>query len=95
MIITECKKCNKLVWPNCKFCSICLEKTRKRDVNNIGKIIEFSKKDKTIFCIGEFEQIRIIGTLQTNSNDILPNSRIKLHTKNLHEQLTYFFTLID
>ena len=95
MIITECKKCNKIIWPKCDFCNLCLKKTNKRNINNIGKIIEFSKKDKIIFCIGEFEKIRIIGTLKTNSTEIIPNSKIILHaTKKSNGKYSYSFTLL-
>lgn len=95
LIITECEKCNKIIWPKCNFCDACLQKTNKRNIRDIGKIVEFSQKDQIIFCIGEFEQIRIIGTLHANVNDIFPNSKIKLHiTKKSNNKYSYSFTLI-
>ena len=95
LIITECSKCNKIIWPRCNFCDLCLGKTNKRKIKNIGKIIEFSKKNKIIFCVGEFEKIRVIGTLNSKSNRIFLNSKIKLHvTKKSNSQYSYLFTLI-
>ena len=95
LIITECKKCDKLIWPRCNFCDSCLTKTSARKIKDIGKIVEFSQKDKIIFCVGEFEQIRIVGTLYANSNDVFPNSKIKLHVKKKsNNKYSYSFTLV-
>ncbi len=67
-VCSECPKCSKLVWPPSDFCSGCFGKVVWRQVSRKGKLIEFSKKDNTIFCIAEFENIiRIMGELEIGS----------------------------
>lgn len=63
-ICSECQKCNKLVWPPNDYCNRCFGKVIWRPVSHKGKLIEFSKKGDTFFCIAEFEnEIRIMGSL--------------------------------
>ena len=64
-VCSECPKCNKLVWPPYDFCNVCFGSVIWRQVSRSGKLIEFSKKDDTLFCIAEFENsIRIMGELE-------------------------------
>jgi len=64
-VCSQCLKCNKLVWPPSDFCNACFGKVIWRQVSRRGKLIEFSKKNNTIFCIAEFENIiRIMGELE-------------------------------
>lgn len=63
-ICSECKKCKKLVWPPNDYCNRCFGEVVWRPVSDTGKLIEFSKKGNTFFCIAEFEnEIRIMGSL--------------------------------
>ena len=48
-------------------------------MSRFGTLIEFSKKDKTLFCIAEFENaIRIMGTLETRSKIPLIGQRVQM-----------------
>jgi len=78
-VCSECIKCNKLVWPPSDFCSNCFTKVRWRQVSAIATLVEFSKKDDTVFCIAEFEgTIRVMGSLEAKSEEILIGQEIVL-----------------
>ena len=63
-LISECTHCNKIVWPSSEFCDQCLNENSWRKCSSVGKIIEFSKKENTNFCVAEFENsIKIIGEI--------------------------------
>ena len=63
-ICSECQKCKKLVWPPNKYCNRCFGEVTWRPISHTGKLVEFSKKGDTIFCIAEFEnEIRVMGSL--------------------------------
>jgi len=63
-LISECNNCKKIVWPPSEFCNQCLNENSWRSCSKVGKIIEFSKKDKTYFCVVEMENsIKIIGEI--------------------------------
>ena len=63
-IISECSQCKKIVWPPSDCCNQCLGTTVWRKSSGIGKIIEFSKKEKMYFCVVEIENsIKIIAEL--------------------------------
>jgi hypothetical protein len=63
-LISECTHCKKIVWPPSEFCDQCLKENSWRECSRIGKIIEFSKKEKTYFCVSEIENsIKIIGKI--------------------------------
>lgn len=66
-VIAECSQCQNVVWPPSDFCDSCLGDVNWREGNNVGKIIQYSKKGEKTFCLAEFEnKIRIIGTLMQN-----------------------------
>ncbi len=49
-------------------CPICFNKSEWKKSNNIGKIIEFSKKDSTYFGLVEIDHgIRIMGEISSTS----------------------------
>ena len=78
-VCSECLKCNKLVWPPSDFCSNCFGKVNWRQVSTMARLVEFSKKDSTIFCMAEFEDtIRVMGTLETASKDIVVGQELEL-----------------
>lgn len=65
-VCSECPYCRKLVWPPSDFCGVCFKQVRWRQVATTAKLVEFSEKDNTVFCIAEFEdRIRVIGSLNT------------------------------
>ncbi len=68
----ECQDCKKLVWPPSDYCNKCFEQVKWRQVLSTAKLIEFSKKDNTIFCVAEFEsEIRVMGSLQTDTKPVI------------------------
>ncbi len=67
-VISECTKCNKIIWPPNEICNSCFGKAKWREGPNKGKVLEFSKKEDKIFCLVEFDEgIRFIGTLENES----------------------------
>lgn len=78
-VCSECQKCKKIVWPVNDYCNQCFEKTSWRPVSTVATLVEFSKKNNTIFCIAEFENmLRIIGTLNTEYDNLAIGQKIKL-----------------
>ncbi len=65
-IVSECINCKQIVWPPSDFCNICHNITKWRNTDNIGIIIEFSKKNDEFFGLIEIEQnLRIMGKIIT------------------------------
>jgi len=63
-LLSECNHCKKIVWPPSEFCNQCLGKNSWRKCSNMGKILEFSKKENIYFCVAEIENsIKIIGEI--------------------------------
>jgi len=74
-VCSECQKCKKLVWPPNDYCSSCFGEVKWRPISRIGKLVEFSKKDETVFCIAEFEnEIRVLGSLECNVVPVIGQS---------------------
>jgi uncharacterized protein len=93
-VCSECYKCNKLVWPPSNFCNICFSKVKWRQVSKKGKLIEFSKKDNTIFCIAEFENtIRIMGELKIGVQTPLVGQDLELVKCDYTDKEKFFFQL--
>ena len=66
--ISYCEKCNYTIWPPNEICHACFNKSEWKKSNNIGKIIEFSKKDSTYFGLVEIDYgIRIMGEISSTS----------------------------
>mgnify|MGYP001208581320 CR=1 FL=1 len=66
-VVSECITCKQIVWPTSDFCNICYNTTKWRNANNIGKIIEFSKKNNSFFGLIEVEQnLRVMGKIVTD-----------------------------
>lgn len=66
--ISYCEKCNYTIWLPNEICPICFNKSEWKKSNNIGKIIEFSKKDSTYFGLVEIDHgIRIMGEISSTS----------------------------
>lgn len=62
-LISECNQCKKIVWPPSEFCNQCLNETLWKKCTDTGKIMEFSKKEDTYFCVAEIDSIKIIGEI--------------------------------
>src|SRR5690242_12990263 len=93
-VCSECVKCNKLVWPPSDFCNVCFNKATWRQVSKKSTIIEFSKKNNTIFCIAEFENmIRIMGELDTNLKTPSIGQDLELVSCSYDNKEQFFFKL--
>lgn len=78
-VCSECVKCNKLVWPPSDFCNSCFSKVRWRQVSTTAVLVEFSKKDDTVFCIAELEgTIRIMGALEADTKELTIGKELQL-----------------
>ena len=59
-----CENCNNTIWPPKEICHMCNNETVWRKSKNLGKIIEFSKRDSTYFGIIEIDNgIRLLGEI--------------------------------
>lgn len=93
-VCSECPKCNKLVWPPSDFCNVCFSEVKWRQITKKGKLVEFSKKDNTIFCIAEFENtIRIMGELDAGSKKPDIGHELELVKCNYDPTEKFFFKL--
>jgi len=92
-VIPECLTCMEVVWPPSDYCSLCFGKVNWRKSDGVGKILEYSKKGEIFFCLAEFEKkIRIMGTLQVDSNQLEIGKKVKLDTCEVHGG-NYNFTM--
>ena len=93
-VIPECTACKELIWPPSDYCSLCFNELKWRKANKIGKILEYSRKEDTFFCLAEFEKkIRIIGTLETNLKNPDIGKNVKLDSCSMDET-NYNFTMV-
>src|SRR6266849_6117472 len=91
-VCSECPKCNKLVWPPSDFCNVCFSKVKWRQVSKKGRLVEFSRKDNTIFCIAEFENtVRIMGELEIGLKVPLVGQDLDLVKCNYADKEKFFF----
>ena len=66
--ICYCNHCEYNIWPPEDTCHQCNQKTEWKVSMNVGKIIEFSRKDSSYFgMIGLKEKIRIMGEIFSNN----------------------------
>ena len=66
--ICYCKNCNNTLWPPKETCHICHNMTDWKKSTNLGKIMEFSKKESTYFGLIELDNgIRILGNISSIS----------------------------
>lgn len=92
-VCSECPHCKKLVWPPSEFCSVCFNQVRWRQVSTIAKLVEFSKKDNTVFCIAEFEDsIRVMGSLDT-TDELNVGQKIRLERCSYNTRAKFVFTV--
>ena len=91
-VTSECKYCDKIVWPPSDYCDNCLRDVVWRKVSPIGKLIEWSKNENGIFCMVEFENtIRILGKLDSKNSSLKPGQLIKLVKCTLNNKHKFFF----
>jgi hypothetical protein len=65
-----------------------------RRVSPNGKLIEWSKKNNSIFCIAEFENtIRVIGKLDSKNVIPKPGQLLKFISCSLKDKPKFFFIL--
>lgn len=77
-LISECSKCKKIVWPPSAFCNQCLTETVWKTCDKKGKILEFSKKDNTFFCVIEIENsIKLIAEVESGTPEVGATAIIK------------------
>ena len=66
--ICYCQNCNNTIWPSKEICYICNGKTDWKESVNLGKIMEFSKKESTYFGLIEIDDgIRVLGDISSTS----------------------------
>ena len=51
--ICYCKNCNNTIWPPKEICQMCHGKINWKASMNVGKIVEFSKKESRYFGLVE------------------------------------------
>jgi uncharacterized OB-fold protein len=67
-VISECPRCQKVIWPASEFCTHCFGNTVWRTINDPGTLVEYSSKDGKMFCIVEFENsVRVMGELHAKT----------------------------
>ena len=93
-VTSECIDCNKIVWPPSDCCDNCFMEVNWRKVSPNGKLIEWSKKNNSIFCIAEFENtIRVIGKLDSKNVIPKPGQLLKFISCSLKDKPKFFFIL--
>ena len=56
------------MWPPKEICHICNEKNEWKESTNIGKIVEFSKKESVYFGLIEIDEgIKVLGNISCSS----------------------------
>lgn len=67
---TYCNRCKLFFWPPNFYCKVCYKKTRFKLINKKGVLLETSFSNivgiKGHYGIGEFSNIRILGTIDNN-----------------------------
>ena len=66
--ICYCKNCNDTIWPPKEICHRCHNRTDWKKSTNLGKIMEFSKRESTYFGLIEIDDgIRVLGNIVSAS----------------------------
>lgn len=95
-VISECKECKRIVWPASDFCNDCFSEVNWREINPVGKLIEFSKKGEKYFGLVELEEVvKVMGVLDIENNTIKLGQRVKLDSCNYKESPSFTFTKCD
>ena len=91
--VTFCTKCQEYIWPPTYNCKSCFNCTVLREIENKGILLEKSfsylLNSQNFFGIGEFNKIRIIGTI---NNEIKVNDEILIKSiKTIDERISLEF----
>ena len=88
-MISKCSKCEIVIWPPNEICSKCFGNVKWERCTEFGKLIEFSRKDEKIFCLAEFDDVRIMGTINSPSEPQI-GQKVKLEKSNIHDGNYHF-----
>ena len=83
-MISKCSKCEHVIWPPNEICSKCFGSAEWRKCSDFGKLIEYSIKDDTIFCLAEFDSVRIMGTINSTKEPEI-GQKVKLEKTNIQD----------
>jgi uncharacterized protein len=71
LVTSFCRKCNMYIWPPNYACSLCNSKASLREIKRDGILLEkarsFIAGKEGSFGIGEFNGIRLIGTINEDA----------------------------
>ena len=88
-MISTCTKCELPVWPPNDICSRCFSEVKWEKCSEVGKVVEFSQKDDTYFCLAEFEKdVRIMGIISGTEPKI--DQKIRLVKVNIQNGNYHF-----
>ena len=83
--IGYCKNCNNTIWPPKEICQMCHGEINWKASMNVGKIVEFSKKESKYFGLIEIDDgIRILGDISCSSEPKIGQSvkmNVSFHNK--------------
>ena len=83
--ICYCKNCNNTIWPPKEICQMCHGEINWKASMNVGKIVEFSKKESKYFGLIEIDDgIRILGDISCSSEPKIGQSvkmNVSFHNK--------------
>ena len=88
--ICYCKNCNNTIWPPKEICQMCHGEINWKASMNVGKIVEFSKKESKYFGLIEIDDgIRILGDISCSSEPKIGQS-VKMNVS-FHNKSHYSF----
>ena len=88
--ICYCKNCNNTIWPPKEICQMCHGEINWKASMNVGKIVEFSKKESKYFGLIEIDDgIRILGDISCSSEPKIGQS-VKMNVS-FHNKPHYLF----
>ena len=83
--ICYCKNCNNTIWPPKEICQMCHGEVNWKASMNVGKIVEFSKKESKYFGLIEIDDgIKILGDISCSSEPKIGQSvkmNVSFHNK--------------
>ena len=83
--ICYCKNCNNTIWPPKEICQMCHGEINWKASMNVGKIVEFSKKESKYFGLIEIDDgIKILGDISCSSEPKIGQSvkmNVSFHNK--------------
>ena len=88
-MLSKCSKCDQVIWPPNEICSKCFGNAKWEKCSEFGKLIEYSLKDGQIFCLAEFDRVRIMGIINSTSEPHV-GQKIKLEKSSIHDGNYHF-----